>query len=1070
MPTRVGQIQILYEIAMSIGASLDLHKMLQASLPIFLRKLNCSAGGIYSLKKDIQGKYSFEQIYSIPRNTDRINAYQAALQNVPSRLSERQLVNFRKRLFLYGKTKDSSYFYIMELPDFGLMVLIKSGEDLDPLILKSLSRLLSKLASACNACLREEALRKSEEKYRTLTDNINVGVYRNTPGPKGIFIETNPAISTIFGYKSKEEFFEIKVADLYQDPKDRRKFNKKMLRDGFVRNEELKLKRKDGIPLICSVSAVAVKDEKGEVRYYDGVIEDITERKRMEKALSDSEQKYRSIFELSPEAIVLLDTKGKILDVNVKVYDWLGYTPEEVIGKNLIMLPFLPKRSKVKVMKNFLQRMYGKKLPPYEIDFITKTGEKPIGLILANQISDENGKIIGDLAMISDITERKQAEEALHKSEKKYRTITENVSVGVYRTTPGPKGKFIEINPAFVKMFGYENKEELFKIAIADLYKDPEARKRFNDSMISNGFVKNKEVRYKRKDGTIFICSDSAIAVKDEKNEVKYYDGIIEDITERKRAEEELIKAREVALLASKTKTEFLASMSHEIRTPMNAIIGMSELLSETSLTPDQQQYVQTFRTAGENLLNIINDILDISKVESGQIELEKIGFNLNEIVEKTTEIMAIRAHTKNLELFYLIEPDIPMDLIGDPVRLRQVLVNLMGNAIKFTEKGEVVLHVDKDPQNKRPGSLLFSIADTGIGIPPEKLKTIFESFAQADSSHTRKYGGTGLGLTISKRLAELMNGSIWVESTVGEGSTFNFTAQFGIQIKPKKRKSIPEVNLKGLKILIVDNNATNRLILRHTLTNWGAVVAEVEKGTQAVAELKKAKKTNNPFKLVLLDCRMPGMGGFEIAEQIQKNPDLTQTTIMMLTSDRRKGDVDKCKELGIASHLVKPIKQSDLRNAIARALGKAKVIVEKPKAESVTASKDKRVLSILLAEDNKDNRFLIQAYLKKTRYKIDIAENGKIAVKKFKSNKYDLVLMDIQMPEMDGYTATKMIRKWEKQKRVKSTPIIALTAYALKEEVQKSLDIGCTAHLSKPITKAKLLQTIYDYAGEVKS
>lgn len=542
------------------------------------------------------------------------------------------------------------------------------------------------------------------------------------------------------------------------------------------------------------------------------------------------------------------------------------------------------------------------------------------------------------------------------------------------------------------------------------------------------------------------------------------------EIVERKKVQQELIKTREVALQASKTKTEFLSSMSHEIRTPMNAIIGMSELLWETNLTPDQRQYVQTFRTAGENLLNIINDILDISKVESGQIELEKIDFNLNEIVEKTAEIMAIRAHAKNVELFYIIEPDIPMDLIGDPVRLRQVLVNLLGNAIKFTEKGEVVLHVDKDPQNKRPGSLLFSIADTGIGIPPAKMKTIFESFAQADSSHTRKYGGTGLGLTISKRLAELMNGSIWVESTVGKGSTFNFTAQFGIQAEPKEHEPICIIDMKGVKTLIVDDNATNRLILRHTLTNWSAVVTEVEKGRQAVAELKKAKKTHNPFKLVLLDCRMPGMTGFEVAEQIQKNHDLAQTTIMMLTSDRKKGDIDKCKDLGIAGYLVKPIKQSDLRDAIARALGKAKAIVEKPKVERITVSKDKRVLNILLAEDNKDNRFLIQAYLKKTRYKIDIAEDGKIAVKKFKSNKYDLVLMDIQMPEMDGYAATKMIRKWEKQKRVKSTPIIALTAYALKEEVQKSLDIGCTAHLSKPIKKAKLLQTIYDYTGEVKS
>lgn len=542
------------------------------------------------------------------------------------------------------------------------------------------------------------------------------------------------------------------------------------------------------------------------------------------------------------------------------------------------------------------------------------------------------------------------------------------------------------------------------------------------------------------------------------------------EIAQRKIVQQELIKAREVALLASKTKTKFLASMSHEIRTPMNAIIGMSELLSETSLTPDQRQYVQTFKTAGENLLNIINDILDISKVESGQIELEKIDFDLEELLERTCEIMAIRAHEKKLDLTCYIEPQTPTQLNGDPVRLHQVLVNLVGNAIKFTEKGEVVLHVDKDPQNKKSGSLLFSISDTGIGIPEEKIETIFESFIQADSSHTRKYGGTGLGLTISKRLAEMMHGRMWVKSEVGKGSTFNFTAQFGIQVKPKKRRPLPKVNLQGLKTLVTDDNATNRLILRQTLSAWGAIVTEAENGEQALGELKRAKKADDPYRLVLLDCRMPGMTGFEVAEQIQKIPDLAQTTIMMLTSDRRKGDIDKCKDLGIASYLVKPIKKSDLRNAIARTLGKAKVIVEKPKVEHVAVSKDKRVLNLLLAEDNKDNRFLIQAYLKKTPYKIDIAEDGKIAVKKFKSNKYDLVLMDIQMPEMDGYAATKEIRAWENKKDVKPTPVIALTAYALKEEVQKSLDIGCTAHLSKPIKKAKLLQTIYDYTGGSKS
>jgi signal transduction histidine kinase/ActR/RegA family two-component response regulator len=407
------------------------------------------------------------------------------------------------------------------------------------------------------------------------------------------------------------------------------------------------------------------------------------------------------------------------------------------------------------------------------------------------------------------------------------------------------------------------------------------------------------------------------------------------EIAERERAEAELLETRDIALEASRTKSDFLANMSHEIRTPLNAIIGMAELLSETQLNPEQLEYVRVFGTAGDRLLNTINDILDLSKLEAGQVILEGVEFDLRELVENTVEVLGVGAHEKGLKLNCHFAPDVPTALVGDPGRLGPVITNLLGNAIKFTEKGEVAVHVENDPEANSPGALRFRVCDTGIGIPPDKLDVVFESFVQADSSTTREYGGSGLGLTISRRLIELMGGRIWVESTLGKGSIFHFTARFEMP---------DQSNTRGL--------------------NRGSA---------------------------------------------QELPSVASS-----------------------------------------------------------ATSEARALRILLVEDSKDNRMLIQAYLRATPHQITVAENGEIAVRKFVAGNYDLVLMDMQMPVMDGYAATKAIRKWESKQGVNPTAIIALTAYALKEEVQKSLDAGCTAHISKPIKKAQLFEGIYEQINGV--
>ena len=665
-------------------------------------------------------------------------------------------------------------------------------------------------------------------------------------------------------------------------------------------------------------------------------------------------------------------------------------------------------------------------------------------------------------ALEAQMSERLQAEHALRESQQRFSSAFRDASIGM--ALVGLDGTWLQVNQALCELLGYAE-DELLRMNFQAIT-HPEDLEAFlaHAAQVLTGERRTyqMEKRYIHKQGYIVWVLLSVSLFRGPDHAPRYFIAQVQNIAGRKRAEIELVRAKEAAEAASRAKSEFLANMSHEIRTPMNAIIGMADLLCETPLDRQQQEYVGIFRRAGNTLMNLINDILDLSKVEAGCLELEEIAFNLHDAVDKTLEMMALRAQEKNLELACFIAPDVVTDLVGDPNRLRQVLLNLIGNAIKFTPHGEVTLRVMNDPEAPRIGQLRFSITDTGIGIPPEKLDVIFMQFTQADSSITRQYGGTGLGLAISKHLVHLLGGRMWVESEVGRGTTFFFTAWFGIQAHPTEQEALPKVEIQGMRTLVVDDSPTNRLLLREALSAWGASVVEASGGEAAITELQSAEKAGLPYHLVLLDCRMPDLDGFAVVERFCERSSLAGMTVVMLTSEPRSTDIARSYQLGLGGYLVKPIRRVELRKAIAIAIGRTRRREMVAPGKAATAGP---ALNILLVEDSADNRRLIQAYLTATPHKLEIAENGRIAVEKCQAVRYDLILMDIQMPVMDGYTAAKAIVEWQQTRQEQGTPIVALSANALSGDVEKSLAVGCLAHLTKPIKKSTLLTAIDEYA-----
>ncbi|MGB3635394.1 MAG: PAS domain S-box protein [Rubrobacteraceae bacterium] len=837
----------------------------------------------------------------------------------------------------------------------------------------------------------------------------------------------------------------------------------------------------------------ARKEAENEVRQLN---EDLEQRvaartAELETAVSEtrlSEERIQAILDTSTAVVYVKDLEGRYLLVNHQYEELFHRTREEVAGKTDYDVF---SEEMADAFRENDQRVIeaGTALE------LEETAPLEDGLHIYNSIKfplrDTDGVPYALCGFSIDITERKRAEEALRESEERYSSLFLHNPDAVYSLDL--EGRFTTANPAAEVLSGYTN-EEIVGLSSGDIIVPQDraqAGRHFRKA--ARGEPQDYEMRITRKDGSVVDLDMTQVPIIVEDEIVGVY-GIAEDITDRKRTEEEvrqlnedlerrveertvqlastvgeLEKSKEAAESANQAKSDFLANMSHEIRTPMNGVIGMTELLLDTKLDIEQRDYTEMVRLSGNSLLTVINDILDFSKIEAGKLDIETIDFGLRLAVEDTVALLAERAQEKGLELASLVDYDVPNEVRGDPGRLRQILTNLIGNAIKFTEQGEVILRVSLRNQTAGAAGICFEVSDTGIGMTPAQQERLFESFSQADTSTTRRYGGTGLGLAISKQLVGMMDGEISVKSESGLGSTFSFVVPLAKQPEESRATPAPRDDLRGLRVWVVDDNETNRRILDKQLSSWGMTTTLDEGGRQALQTLRAAADAGEPSDLAVLDMQMPEMDGLQLARAIKADPVISRTRLVLLTSMGRRGDGEEVRSAGIEAYLTKPVRQSELYDALATVMGATEETSEQIPLitrHTIREHKIETQARLLLAEDNEVNQKVAVRTLEKLNYRVDVADNGLEALEALTRSDYEAVLMDVQMPEMDGYAATAEIRRRESEEGG-HIPIIAMTANALRGDREKALEAGMDDYIAKPINSEGLEKVLGRWVGE---
>jgi PAS domain S-box-containing protein len=990
---------------------------------------------------------------------------------------------FLANYFLTGKFRS---FEATSIRDIATLVLFLSVGTIISALCESLHRARRRIV-VHERLEAKEARRETEERFRQLAENIHEVFWLKDARQQRI-LYISPGYEAVSGrtcqslYERPDSF----TQSIHPDDRDRAIERMEQYQHSAFTENEFRLVRPDGTVRWIRTRAFPLKDQNGEISCIAGLAEDITERKQAEQALRESEQRFQTFVDHATDALFLQDERHVVLDVNRHACESLGYKRDELIG----MMPtdFDPDVTPLDLEN------HRRKLSAGEVMAFESRHRRKDGTIFPVEIRGkafwESGRQF-TVALVRDITDRKRAEEALRESEERFRNYFELSLTPMAITAPGKN--WIRVNEPLCKLFGYSS-EELQARTWAELtHPDDLAADISEFERMLRGEIDgySREKRYLRRDGGVVHTVLSVRAVRRPDGTADYCLAQLLDITGLKQIENELRHAKETAQSANRAKDEFLANVSHEIRTPMNAILGMTELALDTPLTEDQRQCLRTVKSAANNLLGIIDDLLDFSKIEAGKMELDSTDFSLRSALGDTLRALAVRAHRKGLELVCHVQSNVPDALVGDAGRLRQILLNLVGNAIKFTDTGEVVVEVKpgiRNPQSARaadpavselPVVLHFEVRDTGIGISEDRQEKIFRAFEQEDTSTTRKYGGTGLGLTIAARLVSLMGGEITVQSQPNRGSTFAFTAHFGRQPQPSELVTLrPPILLHNLPVLIVDDNATNRRILEEWLRSWQMKPLAVGDGVAAMDALWHGTACGRPYPLVLLDARMPDTEGLALAGHIRQRSELSDTRIILLTSGELPGDLARFREQRVNAHILKPVQQEELLETIYEVMSRAPRERAKSQGRGEVARDDRRgtraegsvapapsppapPLHILVAEDNEFNAQHLVQLLARRGHRVRLANNGREALSLANEGAFDLLLLDVHMPEMDGFEVAKAIRERERSGEG-HLPIIALTARSRKEDREQCLAAGMDEFLAKPIHAADLWTMIH--------